>query len=127
MPTRRKSYVLTKTAEHDFREARRWSLARWGVRQTKLYFQRLHDAAEYIAEHQPAISRRDDLTDDESLGAYPAGEHYIVYAPLDDSRIAIVALIRQTRDVPRILQANSFQIRRALDAIAKPVKKKRQK
>lgn len=125
MSTRRKSYVLTRTAERDFREARRWSLARWGAKQTKLYFQRLHDAAEYIAEHQPAISRRDDLTDDENLGAYPAGEHYIVYAPLDDSQIAIVALIRQTRDVPAILQANSFRIRRALDAASKPAKKKR--
>jgi plasmid stabilization system protein ParE len=92
-----------------------------------LYFQRLHDAAEYIAKHQPAISRRDDLTDDESLGAYPVGEHYIVYTPLDDSQIAIVALIRQTRDVPAILQANSFRIRRALDVALKPVKKKRRK
>lgn len=127
MSTRRKSYVLTKTAERDFREARRWSLARWGVKQTKLYFQRLHDSAEYIAKNQRAISRRDDLTDDANLGAYPVGEHYIVYAPLDDSQIAIVALIRQTRDVPAILQANSFRIRRAIDIALKPLNKKRQK
>jgi plasmid stabilization system protein ParE len=125
--TRRKSYVLTETAERDFREAKLWSLARWGAKQTRLYFQRLHDTAEYIAKHRPAISRRDDLTDDESLGAYPVGEHYIVYAPLDDSQIAIVALIRQTRDVPAILQANSFRIRRALNVTLKPVQKKRQK
>jgi len=124
---RRKSYVLTKTAERDFREARRWSLARWDAKQTKLYFQRLHDSAEYIGKHQRAISRRDGLTDDENLGAYPVGEHYIVYAPLDDSQIAIVALIRQTRDVPAILQASSFRIRRALDVALNSVKKKRQK
>lgn len=127
MSTRRKSYVLTKTAERDFREARRWSLARWGAKQTKLYFQQLHDCAEYIAKLQRAISRRDDLTDDENLGAYPVGEHYIVYAPIDDSQIAIVALIRQTRDVPAILQANGFRIRRAFDVALKSFKVQRRK
>ncbi|MEM8815766.1 MAG: type II toxin-antitoxin system RelE/ParE family toxin [Pseudomonadota bacterium] len=123
MPARRTSYVLTKTAERDFREAKRWSLKRWGAKQTRLYFKRLHDVAEYVAKHQPAIPHRDDLSDDESLGVYPVGEHYIVYTSLDASHIAIVALIRQTRDVPAILQANSFRIRRALDAVLKAVKK----
>lgn len=127
MSTWRKSYVLVKTAERDFREAKRWSLARWGAKQTKLYFQRLHDCAEYIAKHQRAISRRDDLTNDANLGAYPVGEHYIVYAPVDDSQIAIVALIRQTRDVPAILQSNSFRIRRALDVALKSFKVRQRK
>jgi plasmid stabilization system protein ParE len=121
---RRKSYVLTATAERDFREAKRWSLARWGAKQTRFYFQQLHESAEYIAGHQPAVSRRDDLTDDPNLAAYPAGEHYIVYAPVDDSQIAIVALIRQTRDVPAILQTNGFQIRRALKNALKALKSK---
>ena len=127
MSTRKKSYVLTKIAERDFREAKQRSLARWGAKQTKLYFQQIHNSAEYIAKHQPAISRRDDLTDDEDLGAYPVGEHYIVYALIDYSQIAIVALIRQTRDVPAILQANSFRIRRALDVALKPLKKTRRR
>ena len=113
---RRKSYILTETAERDFRAARRWSLDRWGAKQTKSYFQRLHGGAVYIAEHQSAISSRDDLSEDSDLGVYPVGEHYIVYARLDEDQIAIVALVRQTRDVPAILQANGFQIRRALEA-----------
>jgi hypothetical protein len=37
----------------------------------------------------------------------------------DDSQIAIVALIRQTRDVPALLQANHFQIQRALNEVLK--------
>ena len=71
-----------------------------------------HDGAEYIAAHQRAIAPRDDLTGNTELGVYPVGEHYLVYAPIGDTQIVIVALFRQTRDVPAILKANSFRIRR---------------
>jgi len=112
----RKSYILTATAARDFREARRWSVARWGKKRTKLYFQQLHDGAEYIVTHQRAIAPRDDLTGNTDLGVYPVGEHHLVYAPISDTQIVIVALFRQTRDVPAILKANSFRIRRQLIA-----------
>lgn len=115
MPKRRRSYVLTETAARDFREARRWSKARWGDRKTKSYFQKLHNGAEYLAAHQTAISHRDELTRDTNLEVYPVGEHFLVYVPLDKTQIAIVALIRQIRDVPALLQANHFQIQRALN------------
>lgn len=117
MPKRRKSYVLTETAERDFREARRWSRKRWGEQQTRTYFERLHEGAECIARHQNAAAQRDDLIAGSELGIYPIGEHYMVYLPIDDRRIAIVALIRQTRDVPAILESHGFQIRRQLKAI----------
>ena len=115
MPKGRGAYVLTETAANDFREARRWSKARWGEQATKSYFRRLHEGAEYIAGHQTAIANRDDLTGHTNLGIYPVGEHYLVYVPIDKARIAVVALIRQVRDVPAILQANHFQIQRALN------------
>lgn len=116
MSNHRKSYILTATAARDFREARQWSIARWGKKRTKLYFQQLHDGAEYIATHQRAIAPRDDLTGNTELGVYPVGEHYLVYAPIGDTQIIIVALFRQTRDVPIILEANSYRIRRQLTA-----------
>lgn len=125
MSKQRKSYVLTETAARDFREARRWSIARWGDKRTKSYFQQLHDGAEYIAKHQKATTPRNDLVGNMALGAYPVGEHYLVYAPLNDSRVVIVALIRQTRDVPAILEANSFQIRRQLAAALEELAAKR--
>lgn len=125
MPKRRSSYVLTETAARDFREARRWSKARWGDRATKLYFRKLHDGAEYIAAHQTAISGRQELTGDTKLGIYPVGEHFLAYVPIDKARIAIVALIRQVRDVPAILQANHFQIQTALDEALKEFTAKR--
>lgn len=125
MSNRRKSYILTETAAGDFREARRWSVARWGKKRTKSYFQQLHDGANYIATHQPAIAARDDLLGNTDLGVYPVGEHYLVYVPVNDTQIVIVALIRQTRDVPAILKANNFQIRRQLIAALKILQTRR--
>lgn len=119
MPKRRRSYVLTETAARDFREARRWSKARWGDRTTRAYFQKLHNGAEYIAARQTVISHRDELTEDTNLEVYPVGEHFLVYVPLDKTQIAVVALIRQIRDVPALLQANRFQIQRALNEALK--------
>jgi plasmid stabilization system protein ParE len=119
VPKRRRSYVLTETAARDFREARRWSKARWGERTTRSYFQKLHDGAEYIAAHQTAIASRDELAGDTNLGAHPVGEHFLVYVPIDKNQTAIVALIRQIRDVPALLQANRFQIQRALNEALK--------
>ena len=125
MSNHRKSYILTETAARDFRDARRWSVARWGEKRTKLYFQQLHDGAKYIATHQRAIAPRDDLIGDKDLGVYPVGEHYLVYAPMSDAQIVIVALIRQTRDVPAILKTNSFRIRKQLTAALKILQAKR--
>ncbi len=119
MSNRCKSYILTETAACDFREARRWSVARWGKKRTKSYFQQLHDGANYIATHQPAIAAKDDLIGNTDPGVYAVGEHYLVYVPMSDTQIIIVALIRQTRDVPAILKANSFQIRRQVTAALK--------
>lgn len=125
MPKRRRSYVLTETAARDFREARRWSKARWGDRTTRSYFQKLHNGAEYLAAHQTAISHREELTENSNLEVYPVGEHFLVYVPLDKTQIAIVALIRQIRDVPALLQANRFQIQRALNEALKKFAAKR--
>lgn len=41
----------------------------------------------------------------------------MAYVPIGNRRIAIAALIRQSRDVPAIVKANSFVIRRLLDEI----------
>lgn len=115
MPRAASSYVLTETAARDFREARRWSKARWGNHATKEYFKKLHQGASHIAAHQAAISRREELTGDTGPGIYPVGEHFLVYAPIEPGRVAIVALVRQVRDVAAILQSNHFQIQRALE------------
>ena len=115
MPAKR--YVLTARAVQDLREAKAWSRARWGKQLTDQYFIDLHAGAQYIAEHHVSMRRRDELAAGTGLLLYPVREHYLVYEPVDANCIAIVAVIRQGRDVPAILKKWGLQIRRELDEI----------
>jgi plasmid stabilization system protein ParE len=110
---------LTLTADNDFREARQWSLSRWGTKLTEGYFADLHSGAEFIAKNHRSLARKDGLAGATGLGVYAVREHYVVYVPIADQQIAIVALIRQTRDVPAILETNRFIIRREVHEILK--------
>ena len=114
---RRKRYILTNRAAGDLREARAWSRARWGKDLTNRYFDDLHDGAQYIAEHHASLRRRHDLAGGTALLLHPVREHYIVYEPLDEQHIVIVAVIRQRRDIPAILQKWAAPIRRELTEI----------
>ena len=114
---KRKNYILTETAEQDFRDAKAWSLKRWGAGLTRQYFEDLHKGADYIAQHHRSLRERDELAADTGLCVHPVREHHIVYTPIDADKIIIVALIRQTRDTPSILKAHSHKIRQELRGI----------
>ena len=109
---KQKLYILTDSAEQDFRIAKRWSLQRWGKALTQQYFSDLHKGAEYIAQNSGASTSKSHLISSTGLGVYPVREHYIVFVPVKNNFIVIVSLIRQTRDVPSILQANSHRLSR---------------
>lgn len=111
---RRKSYVLTARAAADLHEARAWSRARWGKELTNRYFEDLHEGAQYISENHASFRDRHELAGGTALLLYSVREHYIVYEPLAPRFIAIVAVIRQGRDVPAILQKWAAPIRREL-------------
>ena len=111
---RRKSYVLTARAAADLSEARVWSRARWGKELTNRYFEDLHEGAQYIAENHASFRDRQDLAGGTALLLYPVREHYIVYEPHGPRFIAIVAVVRQGRDIPAILQKWAAPIRREL-------------
>lgn len=110
----RKSYLLTARAAADLREARAWSRARWGKELTDRYFEDLHAGAQYIAENHASLRDRHELAGGTALLLYPVREHYIVYEPLAPRLIAIVAVIRQSRDIPAILQKWAAPIRQEL-------------
>jgi len=114
---RSKYYRLTETAEQDFSEAKRWSLARWGKDLTKEYFTDLHEGANYIATHLSSMQKRDDLTGDTGLCIHAVREHYIVYIPSGKQEIIIVALIRQGRNIIRALKGNSYKIKREIQEL----------
>ncbi|HKQ81254.1 MAG TPA: type II toxin-antitoxin system RelE/ParE family toxin [Steroidobacteraceae bacterium] len=136
---RRRSYVLTTRAVADLREARAWSRARWGKELTNRYFTDLHNGAEYVAENHASFRDRHELAGGTALLLYPVREHYLVFEPLAPRLIAIVAVIRQGRDIPAILQKWAVPIqrdlieirgmieRREIRAPARPAPKPRQK
>jgi toxin ParE1/3/4 len=113
------SYVLTPTARQHLREAKAWSLKRWGRELTEQYFHDLEKKALHLAEHHARYTGRKELAGDSGLCLYPAREHYIVYEPLADGRIAIVAFIRQGRDILALLSRHAPLFQRELDKIRK--------
>lgn len=120
---RRRSYVLTARAVADLNEARVWSRARWGGDLTNRYFDDLHEGAQYIAENYASFRERHELAGGTALLLYPVREHYIVYEPLAARFIAVVALVRQGRDIPAILQKWAEPIRRELVEIRGKIKR----
>lgn len=118
---RRKSYVLTARAVADLREAGVWSRARWGKELTTRYFEDLHEGAQYIAENYASFRHRQELAGGTALLLYPVREHYIVYEPLGTRFIAILAFVRQGRDIPAILRKWAAPIRRELIEIRSSV------
>jgi len=113
------SYVLTPTARRQLREAKAWSLARWGPELTERYFRDLERAALHLAANYARYTKRKELTGETGLCLFPAREHYFVYEPLTDRKIAIVALIRQGRDIPAFLSRYAPLFRRELEKIRK--------
>jgi plasmid stabilization system protein ParE len=120
---RRRSYVLTARAAADLNEARVWSRARWGKELTNRYFEDLHEGAQYIAENHASFRGRHELAGGTALLLYPVREHYIVYEPLAARFIAIVAVVRQGRDIPAILQKWAAPIRREMIEIRGKIKR----
>ncbi len=110
------SYVLTPTARRQLREAKAWSLARWGLELTTQYFHDVEKAALYLTAHH---ARHNSLTPESGLGLYPVREHYIIYEPLANRKIAIVAFIRQGRDIPALLSRYGSLFRHELEKIRK--------
>lgn len=112
--TRKGNYVLSPTARNQLREAKRWSLERWGPELTQVYFSELDAAACKLAINHNSLPSRTDLTGDALLHAYRVREHFLIYVPIDKGRIAIVAVIRQGRNLPEIIARYRYTIAREL-------------
>lgn len=114
-----KNYVLTRLAEQDFREAKKWSMQRWGSKLTKQYFLTTHDITEKIGQKTSQYHTKEELAGDTGLCIHAVKEHYLVYVPVSDKKIIVVALIRQTRDVPSILKTHTRRIKNEVERIIK--------
>jgi plasmid stabilization system protein ParE len=111
---RKGNYALSPTARNQLREARRWSLERWGPELRRAYFADLDAAAQKLALIHNSLPSRTYLTGDAELHAYPVREHFLIYMPIDAFRIAIVAVIRQGRNLPEIVARYRYTVAKEL-------------
>ena len=116
---RKRNYVLSPTARNQLREAKRWSLERWGPELTRAYFSDIDAAACKLAHIHTSLPSRTDLTGDALLHAFPAREHFLIYVPIDKGRIAIVAVIRQGRNLSEIVARYRYAITKELSKLDK--------
>lgn len=112
-----RKYILTDTAEKNFLEAKQWSKTRWGSKRTLSYFKAVEACANRLSDRCFSLPSSEKLTSSSDLYVWPVNEHYLIYLPIRKGLIVIVAFIRQTRDVPSILAANTFLIEREVKAI----------
>jgi plasmid stabilization system protein ParE len=96
------------------RAAKAWSTARWGEALTVQYFKDLDAGARHVAAHQSTTPVRTALSGDSGLGVYLVREHYLIYTPVSDQCIAIVAVLHRKRDVPTLLRKYAYLIHREL-------------
>lgn len=114
---RAKRYLLTPSARRHLREARAWSRARWDDNLTRVYFADLHNAANDLARNYASYRSREELSGGTGLRLYPVREHFLVFEPLGEDRIIIVAVLRQSRDIPAVLRKYKHVIMRELSAL----------
>lgn len=116
---REKSYLLTPTASRHLREAKAWSMSRWGEKLIEEYFIVLDEAAKNLAQHWKTHRPRHELAGGTGLLLFPVREHYLVYEVLSGDQLVIVAVLRQVRDIPAILSKGKHVIDRELNALRK--------
>lgn len=112
-------YQLTQTAERDFRAAKYWSQKRWGKDLTKQYFQDVHDTVNNIAQNPERYARRGELATPNNVQVVGVREHYVVYVPIKENFIIVVAFMRQVRDIPTILETHAEHIQKEVQSILK--------
>ncbi len=112
-------YYLTPTARRHLREAKAWSIARWGTQLTEEYFHALDTAANDLAKNWKTYRSREELSGGTGLLLCPVREHYLIYEPINGHQIVIVAVLRQSMDIPSILNKGKHVIVRELEAFRK--------
>ena len=103
MAGKRRRYILTETAEQDFREARGWSLSRWGRALTKQYFADLHECAERIARNSGRFAPMQHVPNTAELSVYP------ICRP--ERRLPLVQFVEATKTATTTRFASRFNVR----------------
>ncbi|MET0155787.1 MAG: hypothetical protein ABW189_06775 [Rickettsiales bacterium] len=89
-------------------------MSRWGKEATAQYFRDIDKVAVAPGRNNGNSALRHELTDDGNVKVYPAREHYIVYCETGNGSIAILAFIRQGRNVPELLKKYAYVFNREM-------------
>ncbi|ADU13485.1 type II toxin-antitoxin system RelE/ParE family toxin [Asticcacaulis excentricus] len=94
-------YVLTRYAESAFRQIGSDTQILWGREQAAKYLNRLRSGFEQLAQ-RPDRGRPIEVPQSTlQFLMFRVEQHYIVYAKLDQHRVAIAAVLHQRMDVPK--------------------------
>lgn len=115
-------YTLTKGAEADLDDIYRKSVELFGHAQTNKFLIELERAAEFAADNIGKIQTRAHLTGDSGLSLYPVNNHFIAYRPVADNHIVIIALFRQSRDIPSFVMAEAEKFKADFAEIEQKIK-----
>jgi toxin ParE1/3/4 len=100
-----RSFRLTRRAEDSLVEIARWTIERFGLRQTDIYEAELLSRCEAVASGQAHSRSCSILVDGAAdLRYLRAGEHFIVFLDLSEE-VIIVDILHLRSDLPRHIAA----------------------
>lgn len=85
-------FRLTRDAQQDLTEIRRYSTQAWGQAQSRKYFQDLRSTLELMAEFPGQGVEREDVG--EGVHSFPYGSHMLYYR-VDDTAVVVFAALHQ--------------------------------
>jgi len=117
------AYTLTTSAESDLRALQARSLELFGPIQTNRFIARLKKAAEFASTHIGKLSTRSHLVGDSGLSLYPVSNQFLVYRPVSDHHIVILAIVTQSRDIPALIAAKETTFQETFRVIEQSIKR----
>jgi plasmid stabilization system protein ParE len=84
---------------------------------SNVYFHDLHEATQELAEHPNRFQSREELDGGTGIKLHAVRQHILAYERVNAHTVAIVAVLRQDRDIPNILRKGAYMISRELKAL----------
>lgn len=95
------SFMLSSSAEYDFREIGIYTLKRWGFKQAEQYVLKLEAAFAKIGDNPRIGINCNDIRD--GYRRYTVESHHI-YFHVVENRVVIIRILHQSRDAENQLQ-----------------------
>lgn len=108
-------FRLTSTAAAQFEKIGRDTAAKWGNDQARRYLIELRDGFETIAARHDRLPPKPAGVGD--LRLHRVNRHYVVFLPLTEEVVAIVAILHERMDVPARLREMQGRLTSDIEAM----------